>query len=73
MRRTKSFEEHKNWYVSAVKSHLILRAGYLETDADKAITMYNLEQKIDECPDIAFHDDPRSIAREITKRQYLKT
>lgn len=68
MRRKKSFEEHVAWYIDAVKSYLIIRAGFLSEAAEKAVVMYRLRDKLMECPDIALHDDPKTIAKEIQER-----
>ena len=68
MRSAKNFNDYKKWYIGAVKSNLILRSGFMEDEADKIIIDFRLEQKIDECPDIALHDDPRSIAKAIVKK-----
>lgn len=68
MRRKRTFDEHVAWYIDAVKSHLVLRAGYLSDAAEKAVEKYRLKEKLLECPDIAFHDDPKTIAKEIQER-----
>lgn len=69
MKHKRTFEEHVAWYVDAVKSNLVLRAGYLSDAADRAIVMYRLRDKLSECPDIALHDDPKTIAKEIQERE----
>ena len=64
----KNFDDYKKWYVAAVKSHLILRAGLLEADADDYVRKYHLAEKIEECPDLALFDDPKTVAKAIIKK-----
>ena len=67
----RNFDDYKRWYLSAVKSNLILSAGVQEDVAEQALVNYRLAGKIDECPDIAYHDSPSKIAKEIRKRYSL--
>ena len=67
MKETRTFQEHKKWYISEVTNQLHSSVGGRMQDAAKAVKEYELSEKIDRCHDIALHDDPRSIAADIEK------
>lgn len=55
------------WYVSAVKSALILNYGIDENDAIAAMQTYRLEQRMELDSSIAKHYEPESTADDIIR------
>lgn len=60
----------KEWYLSAVKSSLILDSGMMEDEAIDLIARFRLKEKIESFPELTDHDDPRTTAREM--QEYAK-
>lgn len=71
MKQLRTFDEHKKWYIDAVRSHLIVKSGMTHAEASNILEKYNLVSRIEECPDIALHDDPLTIAH-IIRIKYVK-
>lgn len=57
--------DYNKWYLSAVKSSLILDRGMMEDEANNIIQRSQLEKTIEEEPYLANHYDPRSTAQEL--------
>ena len=55
----------RQWYLSAVKSALILECGMMENEAENIIKSFNLNAKLKKNSFIADHYDPRSTALDL--------
>lgn len=54
-----------NGYPNHILVNKIMDFGLSKTDAVQKIRQYELERKLEECPDISYHDMPYTIAKEI--------
>ena len=54
-----------NEYIREVKHSLMNNWGMNRNAADKAVDNFNLKERIERCPLIASHDDPKSVAETI--------
>ena len=54
-----------NEYIGDVQNSLMDTWGMSKDAAKKAVVNYNLKERIERCPLIASHDDPKSIAETI--------
>lgn len=54
-----------NEYIGDVKTSLMDSWGMSKDAAENAVVNYNLKERIERCPLIASHDDPKSIAETI--------
>lgn len=67
----KTDKEFKDWYLSAVKSALILECGMLEEEANNTIDKFNLKNTIETTPFLIDHYDPRSTALDL--KEFIST
>ena len=54
-----------NEYIGDVKESLMNSWGMSSDAADTAVENFNLKERIERCPLIASHDDPKSVAETI--------
>ena len=66
----RTIEQKIAWYLSAVKSSLILNAGMMEQDAQEAIDRSGLASKLAKDPEMGFHYDPVDVAEELLAEGY---
>jgi hypothetical protein len=67
----KTLEQLKEWYVSAVKSALVLNFGCLEREAEEAVSAYRLREKLDEDPMGQLANNIEGVAEDIAGKEFV--
>ena len=66
----KTLKQMKEWYISAVKSVLILNFGLQDDEAMKYIEAYGLRERIDKDPEGQLSDNIEGVAEDIARKEF---
>ena len=69
---TRTQDESKRWYVSAVRGELVTQYGFLEEEADRIIEAYKLRERLNVAPDAQLHMDIADTAREMRRDGFFE-
>ena len=65
-------DESKRWYVSAVRGVLVAQDGFMEDETDKIIGAYKLKERLDIAPDAQLHMYIADTAREMGQEGFFE-
>ena len=67
----KTLEQMKEWYISAVRSVLIINFGIMDDEADRAVSAYRLREKLDADPHGQLENNVEGVAEDIARREFI--